>query len=329
MNPMPYRRSYRRHAPAFERLGLKVQGSAEAEQHGGLQRFVRSSNFSIDALGDGGPLVANVARFPALTFAHIALPEVRITWPRDRGSTHRALLLIAASGTFSVDTEGGVLRRGSGLALIRPGEERVSISMSEPQNDLVYIGFGAELLADVTLPSWASYDGPALDWTLIAPFYAYVRTLCTTQTPQSPVVSPLASVSRILLREMIGVITRDAAVPPSLVDAAREVIRAEFSDPGVTVARIAMRLGVAPRTLQAAFAAEGATVSGELRRARVTAARTAKRTNPRMTAREVAAASGFGSVSAMSRAFRDAEAQEAHEAVDVAPAQEAPEALVP
>lgn len=300
---MPYRRAYRRHARAFERLGVRVQGLAEVDQHAALQRFLRSSNFAIEALGDDTPLVANVARFPQLTFAHIVLPEVRIGWPRDAGSTHRALLLIAANGVLSVETDGGVLRRGGGVALIRPGDEHVSISMAEPHNELIYVGFGAEMLAESVLPTGA-HDAPPLDWQVVAPFYAFVAALCASGAQVSESPATLAAASRALVKELIGVLTRDTSVPASLVDAAREVIEAEFVDPGVTVARIAHRLGVAPRTLQAVFAAEGATVSAELRRVRLAAARAAKAANPRLTAREVARVSGFGSVSAMSRALR-------------------------
>ncbi len=67
---MPYRRAYRRHARAFERLGVRVQGLAEVDQHAALQRFLKSSNFAIEALGDDMPLVANVARFPQLPHQH-------------------------------------------------------------------------------------------------------------------------------------------------------------------------------------------------------------------------------------------------------------------
>jgi AraC-like DNA-binding protein len=307
---MPYRRAYRRHARPFERLGVRVQGLSEVDQHAGLQRFLKSSNFAIEALGDEIPLVANVARFPRLTFAHVVLPEVRIGWPRDAGSAHRALLLISATGTLTVETEGGVLRRGPGVALVRPGEDRVSISTRDPHNELIYVGFGAEILAEAVLPAVGVLEAPPLDWQVIAPFYAFVAALCASGGPVSESPATLAGASRALVKELVGVLTRDVSVPGSLIDAARVVIEAEFADPGVTVARIAQRLGVAPRTLQAVFAAEGTTVSAELRRARLSAARSAKAANPRMTARDVAKASGFGSVSAMSRALRGDEAPE-------------------
>lgn len=281
-----------------------MRGLAEAQQHHGLQRFVSSSNYSLETLGDSRPLVANVARFPGLTFSHVLLPDVEIDWPRDRGSVHRALLLVAAAGKFRVRTEGAVIRRGAGVALVLPGDEPVRIAMADHQNDLVYIGFGSEMLTDLALPPGGRHEGSTLDWSLLAPFYAFARTMCAAGIQTPAAAASMAGSARALVKELIGMVVRDSGAEHDAFETARAVIRSEFADPRLSVSMIAQRVNVAPRTLQALFAAEGSTVSGELRAARVRAAKAMKRSNPRLTARQIADAAGFGSVSAMSRALR-------------------------
>lgn len=291
-------------APGVERFALRVRGLAAAEKHEGFRRFTTAANIVVDGIDPEAEVSAQVVRYYGFTFSHLSLPHARLRWKRETGSASRALLLLAARGGIDVQTEGTLVRRGSTLAAVWPGDEPVTMHLIEPRNELIHIGFSSEILADIPLPRWREGEAPPLEWPVVAPFYAFVKALCAT-SPRSPEAgTALAVAARAMVRELVAIAAQEHEAPSSLVGAARLIIRDDFADSRVSVSSIARRLRVSPRTLQAAFTDEGTTVSGELRSARIVAARLIKDANPRMPARELAASAGFGSVSAMTRALR-------------------------
>lgn len=95
----------------------------------------------------------------------------------------------------------------------------------------------------------------------------------------------------------------------SLVARARAMISENYHDPAMNPPRIAALLGVPLRTLQRRFAEEGSSVTGEIRKMRVQAAKEflAQVPHSRSSVSAAAREAGFGSTVSLRRALRGAD----------------------
>lgn len=114
----------------------------------------------------------------------------------------------------------------------------------------------------------------------------------------------LVGAARAVLRELDGDgPDRGVRHTDRLVEDAVDHIRREFADPALSAGTIALRLHVSLRTLFAAFEAEGQTVAGSIRSARLAAAERLLLTTD-ATVAETARAVGYTDVTAFIRVWR-------------------------
>lgn len=288
----------------FYAARLTVHGSRALAANTGLANYLRAANIVLHELDDNAPLRLRLAQFPQLSFVRVAMPAIRMEWPRDAQSADRAAIIIILGGRMNVRTEGALLTREPGLFYIPPGTEPLWIDVLDTDNEVLYISLPAGLVADIPLVT-ASARVPALDPSLLAPLLAFTTGLFAVDPEQAPHTAPLRLVAEEITRSLVRLISGDAPAQDDPYARAVELIAAEYHAQTLRITEIARRLGVAPRTLQAEFARRGDTVSGALRRVRVTEARALRLANPALGMAEVAHATGFGSASALFRALRE------------------------
>ncbi|MFZ4841547.1 helix-turn-helix domain-containing protein [Mycetocola saprophilus] len=288
----------------FYAARLTVHGSRALAANTGLANYLRAANIVLHELDDNAPLRLRLAQFPQLSFVRVAMPAIRMEWPRDAQSADRAAIIIILGGRIHVRTDGVLLTREPGLFYIPPGTEPLWIDVLDTDNEVLYISLPAGLVADIPLAT-ASAHVPSLDPSLLAPLLAFTTGLFAVDSEQAPLMAPLRLVAEEVTRSLVRLISGDAPARDYPYARALDLIAVEYHAQSLRIAEIARRLGVAPRTLQAEFARRGDTVSGALRRARVSEARTLRSANPGLSMGEIAHATGFGSASALFRALRD------------------------
>ncbi|WP_187976104.1 helix-turn-helix domain-containing protein [Mycetocola sp. JXN-3] len=288
----------------FYAARLTVHGSRALAANTGLANYLRAANVVLHELDDNAPLRLRLAQFPQLSFVRVAMPAIRMEWPRDAQSADRAAIIIILGGRIHVRTEGALLTREPGLFYIPPGTEPLWIDVLDTDNEVLYISLPAGLVADIPLAT-ASAHVSSVDPSLLTPLLAFTTGLFAVDSEQAPLMAPLRLVAEEVTRSLVRLISGDAPTRDNPYARALDLIAVEYHAQSLRIAEIARRLGVAPRTLQAEFARRGDTVSGALRRARVSEARTLRSANPGLSMGEIAHATGFGSASALFRALRD------------------------
>ena len=269
-----------------------------------LSSFLRFSNLQVLDIDRSRPLRARFAMFPHLTFAHVAGPRAKILWARDAHSLDRVFALISRVGDVSLETDGVLLRRGSNYSLLSPSDRPVTVSINSDENEFMYISVSPALLDDVTLPVSSAHHSEVPDPALLAPSIMFLAGLCRISTTIPFDGSPLRLAAREVARSVILQIIGDSGGRVGLFSRAMELIVAEHADPRLSVNVVAQRLGVANRTLQLAFSAEGTTVGAQIREVRARAALRLHSSNPALTYAAISRAVGFGSESALYRALR-------------------------
>lgn len=303
-----------------ERLRLfdsKVMHRADFELRDGvpwtrneeLASFLRFSNMQILRVGPDRPLRARLALFPHLTFAHVSSSPAVVLWPRDENSVDRVLAIVTRVGGLEVETTGVVLRR-PGVTLVCPGSSSVTVSMTAEENEVLYASISPALLDGVRLPTVTRFDPSPADPTLLTPAVMFMAGVCRISTSSPSDASPLRLASRQIARTLIAQIIGDVSRPAGLFARAMEIIVADHFEPGLTVAVIAERLGVATRTLQLAFTAENTTVGAQLREVRAREALRLHAGDEALTYAAISRAVGFGSESALYRALREVQTAE-------------------
>ncbi|MFB8188119.1 hypothetical protein ACFC14_02270 [Microbacterium sp. NPDC055988] len=292
-----------RYRPPLRKESFRITELERARDDEQLQEYLASANIRITGLVGGGTLAASLAHYAHTSLAFVTTPPVSITWNRDEASRSRALLLFARTGGLEVTTAVPVVRRGTGAVVVPPGDVPLEISVSQPENELIYVSVDAQVLPAVVSELTHGVPAPPIPWRTLVPLYAFVRGLCTTPEPSKDEPDLLAAAVGSVVDALAR--TALAGLEPSagIVARALVVIDEQFRDPRVDLTSIAGQLQVGVRTLQAAFAAEGSTVTGELRRVRTDSVVRLMVSHPHLTQEQRAHLSGFGSLSALYRAL--------------------------
>lgn len=275
-----------------------------------LASFLRFSNIQVLEVDRTRPLRARFAMFPHLTFAHVSGPRARIHWARDRNSLDRVFASITRVGEVSLSTEGVLLRRGAGLSLLSPSIAPVTLNLRAEENEFMYISLSPALLDDIALPVISSQEPEPADPTLLTPAIMFLAGLCRISLGASTDAAPLRVAAQEIARSVIQQVIGDQGGKVGLFARAMELVVAEYADPSLSVSVVAQRLGVASRTLQLAFSAEGTTIGAQLRMVRARAALRLHSSNPALTYSAISRAVGFGSESALYRALRQVDADD-------------------
>ncbi|MBO9625042.1 MAG: helix-turn-helix domain-containing protein [Microbacterium sp.] len=296
----------------LHRADFELRHGVDWMQNEELAGFLRFSNMRILGVGASRPLRARIALFPFMTFAHVNSSPTEVLWPRDEKSIDRALLIITRAGGLDVETDGVVLRR-PGVALITPGDDAVTIRLTEEENEVVYASVSPAVLEEVSLPSTSRTETTCPDPAILSPSVMFISGLCRISTRSSDAVAPLKMAARQVTRTLFSQVAGEDPPPPSLFARAMALIVADHADPLFSVGGAARRLGVSGRTLQLAFKAEGTTAIAQVNDVRARGALRLHQTSPSSTAEEIARAVGFASTAALSRALREVDADERSE----------------
>ncbi|MGP6169737.1 helix-turn-helix domain-containing protein [Microbacterium sp. A204] len=294
-------------AKNFYRGDYVIDGAERWRTNAELLMYLASANLRISDVAASRPLVAQAALFPHLGVVRVSGPRTTVTWARDAGSLDRVIILVVRSGEVQVRTEGPVLRRDPGVIVLLPSESSAEISLMAAENELFYISAPASLLDEMNASAWAMSPSrllPPVDEGVLVPPMMYLIALSRASVKPGAEVTPLQHSATEVVKSILRVVLDDVAAPRSLFDRAIEIILAEYSNPQLSVARTAHRLGASVRTLQMAFSEEAATCQSVLRDVRVRAARRLRQCNSGMSNVAIARAVGFGSESALYRALR-------------------------
>ncbi|MGN6128185.1 MAG: helix-turn-helix domain-containing protein [Humibacter sp.] len=286
-------------------MRVRVEGRQAALQNAALSEYMTDANLRFIDLPLRGTVTANIVNFPAQTFGHVILPPATIEWPRDRLSRDRVLVLVTSDERFEVSTEGRVLYKQPDFILVPPGSEPVRFRTYSPSTELIYVSSDVSMLADIVIPEEQSEITGTVPSTAAVPLTSFVTALCSITTGGVTSAEPIAQVAQEVGRSLVRIFGSDERAQQDLFTAAMEIIVREHARIDLSGAVVAKRLRVATRTLQHAFAQRGTTFSAQLRAVRVKAANEIRKRNPAISVRQLAAASGFGSISTLLRALRD------------------------
>ena len=290
-----------------EDSSFHVRGLEAVTRHDPLVDYLAQANVRIAELEDTDSLRLRLTRFPELTFAHAYLPRAVVEWPRDTLSLERTVIVLCRSGRLDVRSEAPVLRRGPGLVLVPPGDTLVSFQARESLNEVLYISAPASLLHELDLSEHPAIPRSPVPMSALAPLYAFVESLSSVTVGESLALGPLHGAAKEVTRAIARLIAEGDPSELTLYSRALRLIVENYPDTRLTVPRLARLAGVPERTLQAAFAAEGTTVVKEIRMTRARAVSDLRQRNPRMSAAQLAATVGFGSVSSLHRAMSASE----------------------
>jgi len=286
-------------------MRVRVEGRQSALESAALSEYMTDANLRFVDLPLVGTLTANIVNFPAQTFGHVILPPTTIEWPRDRQSRDRVLVLVTQDERFEVSSAGRVLRKASGFTLVPPGGNPVLFRTSSPSTELIYVSSDVSLLGDTVIPETQGQLPGTVPSAVAVPLTSFVTALCSITTGGVTAAEPIAKVAQEVGRSLVRVFGTDGRGQQDLFTAAMEIIVREHARIDLSGGLVAKRLRVATRTLQHAFTQQHTTFSAQLRAVRVKAANEIRTRNPAIPARQLAAATGFGSVSTLLRALRD------------------------
>lgn len=294
----------------FHRLDLQFQRLSELSSNTRLQEYLRSASAEILAVELDHPAQIRLARFPGMTFANLLLPRMHINWVRDSDSNGTCVVYLVRKGSIEITGDEGIVRRGPGAMYVLPGASTVSLKVTEPETELVYLRVPAAMVSGVTREELGSVPTGAISQGLIAPLYAFIASLCSLCISDDDDSDPLATAAIEVTRSAVRLILGDPVkTERSLFSRAIEIILNDYPVKSLSVGTIATRLGVSPRTLQLAFQKEGASVATEIRHVRAVAAANLRLEHPQLSRARVAELTGFATVGTLDRALRVAESQ--------------------
>jgi len=285
-------------------MRVQVEGRQAAIGHESLSEYMSAANLRFVDLPPDGALTANIVNFPTHTFAHVVLPPALIEWPRDIHSRNRVLVLVTADDRFEVHCDGPVIRKEPGFILVPPGIHPVLFRTRSAATELIYVSSDVTALGAVRIVDDPDLIDGMVPASTAVPLTGFVTALCSITSGGTADAGPIARVAREVARSLIAVFDGGEQASPSLFTSAMEIIVRDHARTELSGAVVASRLGVGTRTLQDAFAKEGTTVSAQLRAVRVRAAEELRERNPGVPLKQVAAATGFGSVSTLLRSLR-------------------------
>lgn len=241
------------------------------------------------------------AQSPTTELAYAPQPGVRVDWRNTEDRGDRVLMVVSRRGLLDASVIGPHLRRGSNAILVSGESARVRVISSGDQADMLCVSVDmASLGIAATELRRSTAEAPGIRWSRLAPLFSFLRSVCVTSAggviPRT--LSEATATTTIALGRILTEVADDVATR------ALAYIVEYSSNPHLSVGTIADRLGTSPRTVQAALASIGTTVSDELRRARLARARRARQNHPGLGAMAVYQLAGFPSLAAMYRAIK-------------------------
>lgn len=295
---------------AFHRLDLQFQRLTELEHNSNLREYLRSASAEILAVDMDHPAQVRLARFPGMTFAHLKLPRMHINWTRSAGTEGMCVVYIVRKGSIELSGDEGIVRRGPGAAYILPGESTISLKVTEPETELVYLRVPAAMVSGITREELGQVPEGAVSSGLLTPTYAFIASLCSLCIADDDDSDPLATAAIEVTRSAVRLILGESNKGElSLFSRAIEIILNDYPVKDLSAETIAGRLGVSSRTLQLAFQKEGAGVAAEIRHVRAVAAANLRLEHPQLKRARVAELTGFGTVGSLDRALRQSGSQ--------------------
>jgi len=276
--------------------------------------YLVAANLRIEHIAPETNVLAAGAIFRDVGCLLARFADARFSWPRDAGSTDRAVLMIISRGALRA-TEAERSHLLQGIVLFPPSEEPIEFSVAEGPVELTYISIeshqiGPALVGLGTTPLvLQSTTRSAL------PIVSFAHSLTQSRSLEPMLVDAMrrmliACVSSVVASADDSNQGHDTPVQRSLYERARKYISEHHANSNVTLPTTAAHLRVSARSLQAHFAANDTTFRRELNAARIASALRIRNQHPQMTAAQLAAAAGFGSRSSMYRALAAQRSQE-------------------
>ncbi|MDZ8200418.1 hypothetical protein RZO50_02760 [Microbacterium sp. SSW1-59] len=290
-----------------ESLSFDLEARAESDQAGFVE-YLRGANLEIVSTSGAGPMRGAMTRFPDITFAHVEVAPGIVDWPRDQLSWQRASVVVCLAGSVEAVSEGPVWRREPGLILVPPGDTPVRFTLTGEPVEVFYLSLPAGMITELNLPERPVQGAEPVTTEALRPLRAFIGALASATIPADTAAGPMHGAATEVARSLVRLISDGENREISVYSRAMKLIMRSYQDAALSGRLLAKWLGVSERTLQAAFAAEHTTVNREIRGHRARAAVAIRRGNPRMPTADLARATGFGSVSSLFRALREADA---------------------
>lgn len=286
-------------------LSLRLR-SSDPRSSASVQEYLRIANLRVIDMEPQAEAIANILLLHGITVGHVMFPSANISWPRDRQSIDRAVLIIVNSGEVSISAEAAGIFSRDGVIFVAPGEHPVSLSLIAGRNEIMYLGIPAALIADIPVPPDGVEFGTQLPVDLLRAVFQFFSSIARTLKPQISAAS-IGFVMSEMVRSIVRVMLETATVEQDLYTRAIGQMAESLDDETLNTAKVAARLGVSVRKLQLEFQRQGTTLQAELRRLRIEAVVRARVENPSQSLRSLAEAYGFRSKSALYRALAEIE----------------------
>ncbi|MDR6867943.1 AraC-like DNA-binding protein [Microbacterium resistens] len=277
--------------------------SQRPESRRALAQFIAGAGITV-VEGDLSTLSVNALRLNTFFVARMTAAQLHVSWTRDRiPARSRYLYLFVNQGMveFLGDAE-RVVADGGGLCIVLPGRVPVEFRILGP-TEMIFFTFDEREILPLSL-SQSNAGSLSRSSTVFRGAYAYLQAITAPQSEESDGES---LVLRTLTRDVARAVIAEAAVRRKvdpLFETAQLVIAERALDSRFTIDDLARACGVSRRTIYRVYADHSTSPSEELRRKRLERALDVLENNPGTSLAGVAAASGFGSVSTLERAFR-------------------------
>lgn len=275
-----------------------------------LRAFIEGAGFRI-VDGDVGAVKLQALRYSHAAIAHVTAQPFRIEWIRSRVNARtRYLFVFINRGSIEFDGVGEHWSNSrGGLGIIFPGATPVTLTAPEGC-EAVFFSFDQREIDPLTLTAASLRDVPPTSAVLRAA-YAYLQAAVqvpagprTNHSDEDDCPAALRTLTKDVARALV-LTSQSLDAEKLLVERAKAHILASYRDPHFSTERLAQLCDVSRRTLERAFQSSGLRVLQEIRRQRVQHAMSIVAMDPPLPLDVVAAVSGFGSRSAMSRSFLD------------------------
>lgn len=269
-----------------------------------ISTFVRGTGLEV-LEGDPRLLELKAIRFDNYLVGHVRAPAMRVRWARTRqpaGSRYTVVFVNHGAVTVECEAPTWVSSEG-GLCVVFPGTEAIEMHTEEDTEMIVFTFDRSEIAPHVLTTASMADIRPGM--TVLRATYAYLSAL-VDEPRASDVADEQSEVLRALTRDVAMAFTRTAIVEDryqgTLLLAQRR-IDARSMDPAFGVDQLAAGCNVSRRTLDRVFEKHRLRPAEEIRRSRSRRAFALLAENRALGLKEVAAASGFSSVTTMNRAL--------------------------
>ncbi|MEV7618797.1 helix-turn-helix domain-containing protein [Microbacterium sp. NPDC089321] len=298
--------------PAREQQGWRgleghrrYQHSPAAGDEVWISTFIRGTGLEV-LEGDPRLLELKAIRFDDYLVGRVRAPAMRVLWGRTRQPAgSRYTVVFVNHGAVTVDCSAPTWASSEGgLCVVFPGTEPIEMHTEDGTEMIVFTFDRSEIAPHVLTNANMADIRPGM--TVLRATYAYLSAL-VDEPRSSDAAEEQSEVLRALTRDVAVAFTRTAIVDDhyegTLLLAQRRIDESS-SDPGFGVERLAAACNVSRRTLDRVFEKNRLRVAEEIRRSRSRRAFALLTENRALGLKEVAEASGFGSITTMNRALR-------------------------